>query len=275
MDGSRAEKIKISWQKVDKFLENILSESSFLNHHATEVFDDVFWKVRSRLKKTGRFLQNISKEFYEKIINYDFKKGLEEFSKEPFSKTAVLAAANLAVFGWLYFNGTVSNLMPNNLSAYIPLALGAEAEEEKIDSFASTGLKEESGLDGVMEDSCGLEGNNLSQSKCESDKKEGRCSDLCADIEQYVKLSKDMSEEEKRGWEKYVSSKPKIASNLSNNPARISCKEAHNGHPSKSDTKGKHMDEDCCPDPDEWPKPGCIYNAEGLALMLKGPPKKK
>jgi len=60
-------------------------------------------------------------------------------------------------------------------------------------------------------------------------------------------------------------SQPKVIS--------ISCKKSNYGHPSKSDTKGKHVDEDCCPDPDEWPKPGCVYDAKGYAIMLKGPRK--
>ncbi len=57
----------------------------------------------------------------------------------------------------------------------------------------------------------------------------------------------------------------------------ISCKDERDGkdHPKNSTTKGKHMDEDCCPDPDEWPKPGCVYSHKGLALMLSGPTKKK
>jgi hypothetical protein len=62
-----------------------------------------------------------------------------------------------------------------------------------------------------------------------------------------------------------VVSKPRI-----DYVARVSCGEK-NDHPSKSKTRGKHMDEDCCPDPDEWPKPGCIYSPAGRALMLSGP----
>jgi len=42
-------------------------------------------------------------------------------------------------------------------------------------------------------------------------------------------------------------------------------------HPRKSKNKGKHMDEDCCPDPDEWPNPRCAYSTKGLVIMLKGP----
>lgn len=43
--------------------------------------------------------------------------------------------------------------------------------------------------------------------------------------------------------------------------------------PQKSQTKGRHVDEDCCPDPDEWPKSGCAYKASNYAIMLKGPRK--
>ncbi len=41
--------------------------------------------------------------------------------------------------------------------------------------------------------------------------------------------------------------------------------------PHKSKTKGKHMDEDCCPDPDEWANPKCAYSESGYKLMLNRP----
>lgn len=44
--------------------------------------------------------------------------------------------------------------------------------------------------------------------------------------------------------------------------------------PRYSKTKGKHMDEDCCPDPDEWPDPACAYSAKDLSIMIS-PPKAK
>lgn len=45
-----------------------------------------------------------------------------------------------------------------------------------------------------------------------------------------------------------------------------------NDHPSYSNKgKGKHMDEDCCPDPDEWPNPGCSYSSHSLAVMKARP----
>lgn len=46
-------------------------------------------------------------------------------------------------------------------------------------------------------------------------------------------------------------------------------------HPSKSDKQGKHIDEDCCPDPDEWPNLRCKYKPSDYAIMLKGSPPQK
>ena len=57
--------------------------------------------------------------------------------------------------------------------------------------------------------------------------------------------------------------------------AGITCPNKHD-HPSYSNKgKGKHMDEDCCPDPDEWPNPMCAYSAKALGVMLPGSPAKK
>lgn len=40
-------------------------------------------------------------------------------------------------------------------------------------------------------------------------------------------------------------------------------------HPHSSNTKGKHVDEDCCPDPDEYPKAGCAYSAHDYSILKK------
>ena len=42
-------------------------------------------------------------------------------------------------------------------------------------------------------------------------------------------------------------------------------------HASSSNNKKNHMDEDCCSDYDEWPKPGCAYTAKDFGIMLPGP----
>ena len=49
---------------------------------------------------------------------------------------------------------------------------------------------------------------------------------------------------------------------------------AKKDRPSISSRNNKnHMDEDCCSDYDEWPKPGCAYTAEDFEIMLPGPTK--
>jgi len=41
-----------------------------------------------------------------------------------------------------------------------------------------------------------------------------------------------------------------------------------NDPPHKSNTKSKHMDEDCCPDPDEWANPRCEYSSKDYGVLL-------
>ena len=65
-----------------------------------------------------------------------------------------------------------------------------------------------------------------------------------------------------------VTNKP--VKTVTRKPAGIRCPE-NIQHPHKSANKGNHRDEDCCPDPDEWPKAGCAYSAHDYSIMLKGP----
>ena len=47
---------------------------------------------------------------------------------------------------------------------------------------------------------------------------------------------------------------------------------AKKDRPSISSRNNKnHMDEDCCSDYDEWPRPGCAYTAKDFQIMLPGP----
>ena len=52
------------------------------------------------------------------------------------------------------------------------------------------------------------------------------------------------------------------------------CPDKHD-HPSYSKKQGNHIDEDCCPDPDEWPNPRCKYKPSDYDIMLKGSPPAK
>jgi hypothetical protein len=42
-----------------------------------------------------------------------------------------------------------------------------------------------------------------------------------------------------------------------------------NRKPMKSPNQGNHVDEDCCPDPDEWPNIACSYKSSDYKIMLK------
>jgi hypothetical protein len=42
-----------------------------------------------------------------------------------------------------------------------------------------------------------------------------------------------------------------------------------NRKPKKSPNQGNHVDEDCCPDPDEWPNIACSYKPGDYNIMLK------
>ncbi len=54
-------------------------------------------------------------------------------------------------------------------------------------------------------------------------------------------------------------------------PKRIllTCGEKHDKPHKSRQHKGKHIDEDCCPDPDEWPNPACAYSSGGYKMMIK------
>lgn len=111
----------------------------------------------------------------------------------------------------------------------------------------------------------------ISSKDCDFNYQNSLNSELCGvDVKNNILINAERKEEQAR----LAAARARaVASRVST--GKISCREKNLGHPQKSDTKGKHVDEDCCPDPDEWPKPGCIYNAEGYSIMLKGPAKKK
>ena len=57
---------------------------------------------------------------------------------------------------------------------------------------------------------------------------------------------------------------------FTNDPQVMSCHLKEDNHPSKSSTKGRHYDEDCCIDKDEWLEPGCTYLYSDLGVSLNG-----
>ena len=120
-----------------------------------------------------------------------------------------------------------------------------DSSEKKTDIKSAVGYKLES-----------------SEESCERDKEQKKSSDLCGEDDKEIveKIAKEKESEDRENKVRLINSKPRVV--------RLSCRESNYGHPSESDTKGKHVDEDCCPDPDEWPKPGCVYDAKGYSIML-------
>lgn len=114
----------------------------------------------------------------------------------------------------------------------------------------------------------------VASKQCESDYSKSQNSQMCgADVKNKILEAEERRiEQERMAAARAAAAR---AASLKAASVKVSCAEKNDGHPGKSKTKGKHMDEDCCPDPDEWPKPGCIYSASGRALMLSGPSKKK
>ena len=114
---------------------------------------------------------------------------------------------------------------------------------------------------------------------CEEVKNAKTCSDQCQQLAKEENNIRQEIETTLRNQEvKPVYRKPipvagRVAGVSVQAPRKLSCP-AKNDHPGTSDNKGKHMDEDCCPDYDEWPKPGCVYAPGDYGVMLKGPAKK-
>jgi hypothetical protein len=199
------------------------------------------------------------------------------FQYEP-ARIAILVALNVAMIFWLQNQKILTLGLSYNYAkgeaiteSNIPLNMdGKEIDPQSFTKF---------GASGKQEDNKSEENKDLAQrlneiissdeEKCQKSKEEKECRELCLKNEE--EIIAQMKEEERRAWLKYIYSKPKIRSNA----GRVSCREKNDGDPSKSQTKGKHQDEDCCPDPDEWPKPGCTYSPRGIALMLSGPKQKK
>jgi hypothetical protein len=260
MDSLREGKTKLNLEKIGEILKNILLEDSILNYPAEKLAKNIFREIKKPFRKLYAINWSLAAK---KIIA-----GLSQ-------KITILSLACAAVFICMIFSGAFSYNAPENLVIYTPSAYGADEAVSGEAIMPSLKTSENS----IFDDTTRPKENSLSEAKCADDTGKNRSSSLCADGEKDQKLIFEMNAEttnlKNKELAKIAASRPKIARNLATNPSHISCKESNNGHPSYSDTKGKHMDEDCCPDPDEWPEPGCIYDAKGLALMLKGPPSKK
>jgi hypothetical protein len=216
-------------------------------------FFRISWqKTISRLKTLG---QPSAPKFFSRLT--------------PLKILFLLAAFNLSIWGWLNQKDIFSNYKPlisTIKEAGFPVALGKTEEEVVLgaeDAVKINDLKREMMTENSWQNALGAEKDlnlSLTQERCQKDKLEGKSSELCGKYEKNEALERELKKMDY----------PAIARRVVRNPAagKGHCAES-NDHPGKSDTKGKHTDEDCCPDPDEYPNPGCYYTSSGYALMLK------
>ncbi|MDO8529182.1 MAG: hypothetical protein Q7S18_00760, partial [bacterium] len=101
------------------------------------------------------------------------------------------------------------------------------------------------------------------EEQCQEDKAQKKSSELCGKDDEEALKKLEAEERKKRSFAN-PERKPIIRASL---PAdfrvvagRRVCSKS-NDHPGKSNKgKGKHMDMECCLDPDEYPNPNCYYS---------------
>jgi hypothetical protein len=284
MNESGGNKINIFPEKIKKALENIFMDESVLNYPVKQIMQKIS-DISRKLWEEEKVLKNILME--ESILNYPIGKmiykaseGLNKLLRKVSEiewkaitesvlnqiprRIAFLSVSCTLVIIWMIVSGALEYNAPKNVNFFVQSAYGAD-ELVIEDHNAAVPI---SGNNPIFNSTTSPKENNMADAKCSDDRKKGKSSELCADISGEQNLINEMSLEKKRVEDKKsveISKKKRAARPFSRG---ATCAEK-NDHPSYSDTKGKHMDEDCCPDPDEWPKPGCAYSASAIALMLK------
>jgi len=213
-------------------------------------------KFKHFFQRTEKFLLREMKEqdiheLWEYLGSFKIERNYKEEGKIFLYAVSIFLLATLIISGDLVFK--------DHFRIYYRMSNAQAKEDSNLE------VKEGNGLNVNVETVNKYEMKS-SEEICGESKNQKQSSGLCGkdDEEELQKIAKEEKIEQIR---RIAASKPRVV--------KLSCRESNYGHPSESDAKGNHMDEDCCPDPDEWPKPGCIYDAHGYSIMLKGPAKKK
>ncbi len=212
------------------------------------MFSGLFWFILQHIfQESRKEIGKLRKHLYhaENLIK------TKRLVPEAYSKIVLLFLLNLSVLIFAANSGITSNyyglldlkqinFFPGMERIVVGIKTAEGAEEVKVNDSK------------ILGDKIIFEDTTLSEERCQKNKEEKRNSSLCG---------------EEQGADLFPPRPKQIAKKIIV-VRRRSCAE-ENEHPSKSETKGKHMDEDCCPDPDEWPKPGCAYSAGDYKIMLK------
>lgn len=168
---------------------------------------------------------------------------------EAYSRMVLLALLIIGTFLFSWADGIIPDYLGLNQGKP---SFFSELESISIGVKKAQGAEEAAAKDSqILGDKIIFTDTTLSEERCEKNKEEKRNSNLCG---------------QEQGADLFPPKQIAIKRVIVVHGRR--CAE-ENDHPSKSETKGKHMDEDCCPDPDEWPKPGCAYSAGDYKIMLK------
>jgi len=226
--------------------------------HISRITHGSAWKLLAHLicivfvlaaKEIHRLAMKLEDEWEKFLSEASFFKRKYEFSKE---KIVVFFLIYVMMLFWMKSNTMIFNALSSG-DISVPYTFTFDGEDTpSVSEIKLNSLKPSNGLKVYA-----------TEEECEKDKQNQECSVECGEIDAYKDVKVPGGEVQRVPVKKYIQLK-------------ISCREDNYGHPSySSHGKGKHMDEDCCPDPDEWPKPGCVYDAHSYAIMLGGPPKGK
>lgn len=231
--------------KLEKFLFFEIKEEALVNF-SRQIFGGKYFKNRS---------------FWKKIEgNFHFSETLTEEAK-------LFLAGIFAVAAVLWIgNGDIVLVAHSEQDAEITNA----RVKESLDIEEAASLK----LDAETPDEYSAKSQD---EQCAEDKEQKKSSELCGkdDEGELKKIAEEIRKEKERTARaaSYSAAQPVIRS--ARLPAdfkvvagRRVCGKS-NDHPGKSNKgKGKHMDMECCLDPDEYPNPNCHYSLEKYGKYL-------
>jgi len=243
-------------------------DKSFLFQGSSgKIFINVIaYSLLSLVKKIKNAAYEAGQEFYwrtERIVRFLKSGNLHKYIPV---RVFLLAIACGSITTLLVGAGTFSEVAQGSIMGKV----NREAYSAVYEGVESNAIEKRVGTN--------LEDENwaiISSQQCKKDYENSQNSEMCgADVENKILLEDEQKTEAARlAAARAAAVRRAMASVIST--THVSCPEKNDGDPGRSQTKGKHIDEDCCPDPDEWARPGCVYSPHGYALMLKGPVKKK
>ncbi len=224
-------------------------------------------------KKEKIYFQAVSRKFFHSW----------RLNRSPLRGVLLVAVFNVSVFSLINNNGMMLTFEPASLKENTQIV---SAENLKIDKVKTGETEESKAIDlkkisqsqKTLEDE--IKGGiiiSLEEKKCLKDKKEKKSSELCGKDPKDEELDKDLARLDYLERLKKAKSvnRPKIINARSpavyktDSLGRKVCDKS-NDKPSKSDKgKGRHMDMECCLDPDEYPNPHCYYPSGKYGKYLK------